>query len=267
MATFHLSIKSGKKGKAAEHAAYIAREGKHKKDQHDLTANEYGNLPIWANDNPSALWRAADKFERSNGAAYRELEIALPVELTLDQNRALVQELINKTVGAKPYQFAIHEPNSALGDVKQPHVHLMISDRKPDGFERNPEQHFKRFNTKNPAAGGCRKDSGGKEPVVLREEVRTLRKTCADIQNEFLEKYGHSSRVDHRSNRERGISTLPERHIGSAVINAMTKEEKKSFQRNRQDKKLLPKASTKDQQVPLKPPTKELTCKPTTQSK
>ncbi|MGK3295870.1 hypothetical protein ACSLNR_28170, partial [Escherichia coli] len=41
-----------------------------------------GNMPEWARDNPSHFWQAADQFERANGSTYRELEIALPRELT-----------------------------------------------------------------------------------------------------------------------------------------------------------------------------------------
>ncbi|MGK3681354.1 hypothetical protein ACSLOD_28105, partial [Escherichia coli] len=39
----------------------------------------------WARDNPSHFWQAADQFERANGSTYRELEIALPRELTPEQ--------------------------------------------------------------------------------------------------------------------------------------------------------------------------------------
>ncbi|MGK3681372.1 MobA/MobL family protein, partial [Escherichia coli] len=41
-------------------------------------------------DNPSHFWQAADQFERANGSTYRELEIALPRELTPEQRLELV---------------------------------------------------------------------------------------------------------------------------------------------------------------------------------
>ena len=217
MASFHFSIKSGKKGKAANHAAYIAREGKHGKGENrqDLVAMDHGNLPDWANGNPAAFWKMADANERVNGAAYRELEIALPSELTKEQNMELVKDLIKNQVADKPFQYAIHEPQASLGKVRQPHLHLMFSDRKPDGIFRGPEQHFKRFNPKNPNQGGCKKDSGGKEKFVLKEELISSRESVAKIQNAHLEQHGHAARVDHRSNRERGIEREPERHISA----------------------------------------------------
>lgn len=227
MASYHLSIKSGKKGKAASHAAYIARQGKHSKNQ-DLVAMESGNMPAWANGNPSLFWKAADSYERVNGAAYRELELALPSELTHDQQLELVHEFIKQEIGEKPFQLAIHAPQASLGEVPQPHLHAMYSDRKPDGIDRPPEQHFKRFNPTNPELGGCKKDSGGKDRATLKVEVKSRREKWAEIQNHYLEKHGHSARVDHRSNRERGIEWDAERHLGHAGIKKMSVEEKRN---------------------------------------
>jgi len=235
MATYHLNIKSGKRGKAAEHSAYIAREGKHGKNSkgEDLLALEHGNLPVWANDKPNVLWKAADRYERTNGAAYREFVLALPRELSLEQNLDLVREFVHAELGTKPFQLAIHAPTAALDDGQQPHAHIMASDREPDGIDRPPEQHFRRHNSAHPELGGCKKDSGGKEPAVLKEEVQSRRARWAELQNKHLEMNGHASRVDHRSNRDRGIDSKPERHLGSGAVKNMTPEEKIQFQANR----------------------------------
>ncbi|MEI7431966.1 MAG: MobA/MobL family protein [Betaproteobacteria bacterium] len=231
MASYHLSIKSGKKGKASDHAAYIAREGRYGKNDkgHDLIAKEHGNLPDWAKDNPALFWKMADENERINGAAYREYELALPRELTLVQQQALLREFINSEIGDKPYQFAVHSPAAALGGNAQPHAHIMLSDRKPDGINRSPDQHFKRFNPTRPEAGGCKKDSGGKDRGTLKNELVTRREKWAALQNSYLEKHGHTARVDHRSNRERGLSVEVERHLGHVGIKKMSADEKKSY--------------------------------------
>lgn len=235
MASYHVCIKSGKKGKAANHAAYIAREDKHGKGDKklDLVAVEHGNLPEWANNDPAIFWKAADANERVNGAAYRELEVALPAELTYEQNIALVKELVKTEVGDKPYHLAIHGPDAALGTCKQPHLHLMYSDRKPDGIDRGPELHFRRHNAKHPEKGGCKKDSGGRDQGILKEELLTTRENVANIQNKFLELHGHSARVDHRSHKERGIDKLPERHLGQVGVNKLSEDEKLAFQAKR----------------------------------
>lgn len=235
MPTYHLTIKSGKRGSATEHAAYITREGKHAKSQkkNDLITTGCGNLPLWAEENPTKLWSASDKHERKNGAAYREFEIALPAELTTEQNLALVEQFIQKEVGSKPYHFAVHAPTAAIGGVSQPHAHIMFSDRKPDDIERSPEQHFKRHNPLHPERGGCKKDSGGKDRGALKNELVSRRENWAELQNAALEKYGHDGRVDHRSNKDRGITKTAERHLGHTKIKQMTEEEKNSYMDNR----------------------------------
>lgn len=159
MASFHHCLKSGKKGTAANHAAYITRQGKHSQRE-DLICSGHGNMPAWAKDNPSAFWKTGDKHERANGAVYREHEIALPAELTREQQKELVVEFIQVMVGSKPYEYAIHAPNSSIDGSTNTHVHLMFSDRMQDGIERSPEQTFSRYNAKQPERGGCKKDSG-----------------------------------------------------------------------------------------------------------
>lgn len=231
MATYHLSIKSGKKGKAANHAAYIARQGKHQRDEDelDLLAQEHGNLPEWANNDPATFWKMADKHERANGAAYREFELALPQELSHADHRALLNAFIEQNIGDKPFQFAIHSPTAALGKTEQPHAHIMFSDRQPDGIERPAEQHFKRYNPTDPTAGGCKKTSGGKDPATLKSEVLSIRESWSGLQNAYLEQQGHAARVDHRSHKERGIENQPERHLGHVRIKMMSADEKSQF--------------------------------------
>lgn len=96
MATFHCAVKYGNTGAAGLHAAYILREGPYfyGEKREELVYKESGNLPSWAKDNPLLFWNMADKHERANGRAYYEFEIALPSELTYEQNIALVHELI-----------------------------------------------------------------------------------------------------------------------------------------------------------------------------
>lgn len=234
MASFHLSIKSGKKGTAKEHAKYISRQGSHSK-RGDLIATGHGNMPTWAKDNPDAFWKASDEHERKNGASYRELEIALPGELHFEQNQELVRQFAQDMLGSKPFQFAIHAPDAAIdGKEKNMHVHLMFSDRADDGIERTAEQTFRRFNPNHPERGGRRKDSGGRNRMTLRDETVETRRMCAELQNSALAAAGHDARVDHRSLRDQGIDREPERHLGPARVRNMQKEEKEQVVEARQ---------------------------------
>lgn len=229
MATYHLSARIGQKGKAHAHAAYIAREGKYKgSDRYeDLEAKAYGNMPTWAEHNPAEFWQAADENERANGSTYRELEVALPRELTPKQRLELVQAFITQELGDKhTYQFAIHTPKAALEKGDQPHAHIMYSERIRDGIERDPEQYFKRYNAKNPDKGGAKKFSGGKSTNVLKAELLEQRERWANLQNAHLEKHGHTERVDHRSLKDQGIEQLPEKHLGGAGVGNTSKKNK-----------------------------------------
>jgi len=117
MASYHCSVKVGGKGQASGHAAYIAREVSYaeRADYEDLEATGYGNLPSLAEHEPSQFWSAADRYERANGATYREIEIALPRELNPDQRQALVLDFIRQEIGARhAHQWAIHNPGAAL---------------------------------------------------------------------------------------------------------------------------------------------------------
>lgn len=212
MASYHCSVKVGGKGKAAAHAQYIAREGKYSgyEQYEDLEATGRGNMPAWAEHNPAHFWEAADQFERVNGATYREIEVALPRELTPDQRRELVEDFIGQELGDRhAYQWAIHCPAAAIEGGEQPHAHIMYSERTVDGIDRDPEQYFKRYNAKSPERGGCRKDSAG-----TPERLQATRERWATIQNAHLERHGHAARVDHRSLEAQGVKRQPEKHIG-----------------------------------------------------
>ncbi|WP_265498787.1 MobA/MobL family protein [Providencia rustigianii] len=220
MASYHLSVKTGGKGKAASHADYIAREGKYAREKdNDLEHQESGNMPAWAAHKPSEFWKAADTFERANGCTYREIEIALPRELTPAQRLELVRDFIQQEIGDRhAYQFAIHNPRAAIEGGEQPHAHIMFSERLNDGIERDPQLYFKRANTKNPERGGAKKSRFGETPTERKAYLIAQRERWADLQNKHLERYQHIDRVDARSLKAQGIEREPERHFGAGQV-------------------------------------------------
>lgn len=219
MAIGRLSMKVGKVGKAGPHAAYIAREGKYaaRLDRNEkLEATESGNMPAWAKHCPQEFWSAADSNERKNGTTYREMEIALPRELSPQQRVDLVQDFVRQEIGDRhAYQWAIHSPKAADGG-EQPHLHLMFSERQHDHIERDPEHYFKRYNSKNPAIGGARKGYGASAGLTLslaerKTELRQLRDRWEKSCNAHLEQAGVTERIDMRSHAERNTGLMPER--------------------------------------------------------
>lgn len=94
MAIYHLTAKTGSRngGQSAKAKAdYIQREGRYSRDRAEVLHTQSGHLPEWA-ERPADYWDAADLYERANGRLFKEVEFALPVELTLDQQRELVDE-------------------------------------------------------------------------------------------------------------------------------------------------------------------------------
>ncbi|MGQ0600554.1 MAG: MobA/MobL family protein, partial [Anaerolineales bacterium] len=236
VAIARVSVKVGKAGKAGPHAEYIARMGKYsgigqsapapvpgpaaRRHPEKLEACEVGNMPAWAQHDPSVFWRASDEHERCNGSVYREMEIALPRELTPVQRRDLVRAWVEQELGGRhAYQWAIHVPQ-ALDGGDQPHVHLMFSERQVDGIERDPEQYFRRYNSRNPERGGCRKGfqevaevHGPARDAARAGQLQALRERWAVACNTALEQAGRPERIDMRSHAVRGLDTQPERKL------------------------------------------------------
>jgi len=220
MASYHLSVKTGGKSNASPHADYISREGKYAREKDsDLEHKESGNMPAWAAHKPSEFWKAADTFERANGCTYREMEIALPRELKPEQRLELVRDFVRQEIGDRhAYQFAIHNPKAAIAGGEQPHAHIMFSERMNDGIDRDPQQYFKRANTKEPERGGAKKVRFGETPTERKEYLVAQRERWADLQNTHLERYQHTDQVDARSLKAQGIEREPERHLGAGRV-------------------------------------------------
>ncbi|KKY66292.1 relaxation protein [Morganella morganii] len=220
MASYHLSVKTGGKGNASPHADYISREGKYAREKDsDLEHKESGNMPAWAAHKPAEFWKAADTFERANGCTYREIEVALPRELTPAQRLELVRDFVRHEIGDRhAYQFAIHNPKAAIAGGEQPHAHIMFSERMNDGIDRDPQQYFKRANNKEPERGGAKKVRFGETPTERKEHLVAQRSRWANLQNTHLKRYQHTDRVDARSLKAQGIEREPERHLGAGQV-------------------------------------------------
>ena len=212
MAIGRLSVGIGKKGKASPHAQYIAREGKYAQPsnhQEKLENTGHGNMPKWAEHNPNYFWQMADEHERKNGSTYREHVIALPRELDENKRHELIKDWIAQEIGEKhAYQYAIHNPPALDGD-EQPHAHIMFSERTIDDVERDPDQYFKRYNSKNPEKGGAKKANTPKKSVERKEELKAMRDRWEKICNAHLERGFYSERISMKSLKEQGIQREP----------------------------------------------------------
>lgn len=194
----------------------------------ELAAAGVANLPAWA-DGPAEFWSAVDGFERKNARLCLELELNLPRELSREGQVAAVGDYIDRLTteaGAFPITWALHDSGDG-----NPHVHLMLQERTLDGRELDgPKAHFKRSNSKKPAAGGVAKSDWWHD----RKHVFWSRALWADACNQQLLAEGQVARFDPRKKSERldealragdlrraaELSTQTERHEGPAVASA-----------------------------------------------
>lgn len=199
----------------------VGRDG----PREDLAASGHGHMPSWAHD-PSAFWLASDSYERSNGTLFRELQLNLPVELSLDQQRRIIEAYCARMFDAErlPHSWVIHSSDS---ENRNPHAHLMVSETMTDGFTRPAAQHFKRYNSVRPEAGGAKKTRSLKPKSWLME----ARAAWADEANKSLVAAGFKPRFDHRSKAEQRdealrfgdlrraatLDTLIEEHEGTRI--------------------------------------------------
>ncbi len=147
------------------------------------------NAPAWVT-NRQALWNAVEAVERRKDAQLaREIEIALPVELDLDQQIELTRAFAREAFLYKGMvvDLAIHTDNP-----ENPHAHLLLTTREitVEGF------------------GAKRRDWNGKEQLL------EWRERWAALTNEHLRRAGHEIEIDHRSLEDQGIELLPGRKIG-----------------------------------------------------
>lgn len=193
MAIRHCSVKHGKVGKGAAHAAYISGVGKYA-DKDDVIFLEDGNVPEWATD-ATDFFAAADQLERVNGRTYTEIEFAIPRELDAVSQVQFAQAFAQELMGDRfVHRLAIHDKSAADGG-RNTHAHLMFSERALDGIARDRDQFFRRANAKSPEKGGTAKDRAWNN----REMVQVVRDMFADTN----QKFGIS--IDMRSNEAQGL--------------------------------------------------------------
>src|SRR5271168_5257737 len=146
MAIYHLAANVGSRGggqSAAATFAYLCQVGRYGRRDSELVHAESRGLPSWAAEDPALYWKAADRYERANGRLYQQVEIGLPVELTPEQQVTLAQgfaaELASIGDGSLPYTLVVHR-----GGGRNPHAHVLLSERVADGHARTPESWFRR---------------------------------------------------------------------------------------------------------------------------
>lgn len=176
------------------------------------------------------LWNAVEKVQNKSNSRYaRMFEMALPNELTTEQQIELARKYIQKNFVDKgmAVDFALHKKEG------NNHIHVMTTVR---GFTKNGtwanmekkdyarDENGNRIPLIDPATGlqkrGKNNDLQWKRVTVKRNEwnsrkqLMEWRKNWAKECNKYLPEDKH---IDHRSYKEQGIDKIPTIHEGYAA--------------------------------------------------
>lgn len=150
------------------------------------------NAPDWVQDLQTLIDKSERAEKRKDSQYFRELEISLPRELSLEDQKLLLRAFAEKHCAAHGMVavIAIHNERASDGG-ENPHAHVILTMRhlKADGF-----------GNKNRAWND-------------KEYVRAWRKAWAELANELLAAHGLTTRLDHRSFWDRGIDVEPIRWV------------------------------------------------------
>lgn len=163
--------------------------------------------PHWVKERET-LWNEVEASEiKRNAQLAREIEVAIPLELTQEQAIILVSEFVKENFVAKGM---IADINIHWDNQENPHAHILLTTRNitPLGFSSHKNR---TWNSK--------------------DKLHFWRKSWGLLANHHLRKAGFDIRIDHRSYAEQGIKLEPTFHLGSKLFEAKQNNEVKTYQR------------------------------------
>jgi hypothetical protein len=175
------------------------------------------NAPEWASDR-AKLWNEVEKIEKSkNSQLAREINIALPKELSLEKQIELTREFVKDTFVDKGMVADISIHDTQKGN---PHAHIMLTMRPFEngewGAKAKKEYILDKKGEKIKLKSGEYKSR--KIDTVdwnKKENLEKWREQWANYANRTLERNGIKERIDHRTLAEQGIERVPQIHVGT----------------------------------------------------
>ncbi len=236
--SFHFSVNIISRGKgksAVASAAYISGEKiKNEWDgvTHDYTRKEKvlvkniilpDHIPKEFNDRP-ILWNKVEMAEKnSNAQLARQFIIGLPKELSLSENKNLVERFIkeNLTSQGMIVDYAIHdESQDKNGNI---HCHIMTIMRPINEKGEFLAKSKKEYILDEKGEKVLNKNGKPKTRKVEltswndKGNVEKWRENFSNLCNKYLERVGAEKRVDHRSFKRQGIKQIPTIHLGASA--------------------------------------------------
>ncbi len=169
----------------------------------------------------SMLWNSVEQIEKSKDSQLaREVEVALPVELSREQQLSLVRAYVKDNFVDKGMcaDFAIHDRNT--GDS---HAHILLTVRplKENGQWgakcRKVYDLDERGQRIPDGKGGWKNHREDTTDWNSREQAKNWRSAWAAYTNQALEAAGRPERIDHRSYQRQGVEKIPSVHLGVAA--------------------------------------------------
>ncbi|MBY5056320.1 MobA/MobL family protein [Streptococcus agalactiae] len=236
--TFHFSISMISRGKsksAVASAAYISCEKL--TNEWDGVTHDYHNkkgllhseiflpenVPIALKDR-TTLWNSVELNEKaSNAQLARNFIIALPKELSFEENKKLIIDFIQENFASKGMiaDLAIHDESDE--ENNNIHAHIMTTLRPINEKGQWQAKSKKEYILDD--YGNKILNKNGKPKTIKveltdwndRGNAEKWRESFAQICNQYLEKNHQEKRVDHRSYKRQGIEEIPTIHMGASA--------------------------------------------------
>ena len=236
--SFHFSISMVSRGKsksAVASAAYISCEKL--TNEWDGVTHDYHNkkgllhseiflpenIPIRLKDR-ATLWNSVELNEKaSNAQLARNFIIALPKELSFEENKRLITDFIQENFVSKGMivDLAIHdESNEGNNNI---HAHIMTTLRPINEKGQWQAKSKKEYILDDYGNKILNKNGKPKTRKVEltdwndRGNAEKWRESFAQICNQYLEKNNLEKRVDHRSFERQGVEEIPTIHLGASA--------------------------------------------------
>ncbi|HEL1204681.1 TPA: MobA/MobL family protein [Streptococcus equi subsp. zooepidemicus] len=236
--SFHFNISMISRGKsksAVASAAYISCEKLTNEwdgvthDYHNKKGLLHSEVYLPENipkefQNRSFLWNSVELNEKaSNAQLARNFIIALPKELSFEENKKLITEFIQENFVSKGMiaDLAIHEGNDE--EKKNIHAHIMTTLR-PINEKGQWQAKSKKEYVLDEKGEKIKLKSGNYKTRKVeltdwndRGNAEKWRENFATLCNQYLEKNNLAKRVDHRSFKRQGKEEIPTIHLGASA--------------------------------------------------
>ncbi|WP_105308406.1 MobQ family relaxase, partial [Lactiplantibacillus plantarum] len=232
MAIFHMSfsnISAGKGRSAIASAAYRSgeklfddQEGRHYFYARSVIPESFiltpKNAPAWAS-NREKLWNEVERKDRRANSRYaKEFNVALPVELSEDEQKELLTKYVQENFVDQDMvaDVAIHRDHQ-----DNPHAHVMLTNRpfNPDGTWgiKSKKQYILDENGNKMYTGTSKYPKSRKILMVdwdKKEKIIEWRHNWAVSVNQVLEQKNIPDRISEKSFENQGIDEVPTQHEG-----------------------------------------------------